>query len=130
MESIKMNFVIVCESAVVDKYTNNLYLLGIFSNINTKGVPTAHPAFNVVTNFSGEGGEHVHKIVISYEDGTEIGRLEEKINFGSGANRNTQFIGRFMGFPFPKYGLYNVRVYIDEEEQLLKARINVVKQES
>lgn len=129
MSEIKQNFVIICESAVIDKYTNKLYLLGIFTNINTKGVPAVHPVFTVVTNFSGGEGEYVHKIVIRHADGTEIGKLEGKINLGHDS-KNAQYIGRFVGFPFPKYGTYYVYIYVDDVEQPLKARIDVVESES
>jgi len=126
MTEINQNFAIICESAVIDKYTNNLYLLGIFSNINAVGVPAVHPSFAVVTNFSGGEGEHNHKIIIRHEDGTEIGKLEGKINFG-GTEKNAQYIGRFLGFPFPKYGKYFAHIYIDDDEQPLKGKITVIK---
>ena len=126
MPEINQNFVVVCESAVIDKFTNNLYLLGVFSNINTAGVPAVHPSFAIVTNFTGGEGEHNHKIIIRHEDGTEIGKLEGKIKFG-GNNKNAQYIARFLGFPFPKYGTYYANIYIDEEEQPLKGKINVIK---
>ncbi|MEW6407800.1 MAG: hypothetical protein AB1465_03860 [Patescibacteria group bacterium] len=125
MANIQQNFVIVSESAIIDKFTNNLYLLGIFSNINTTNVPAIHPSFTITTNFSGEDGEHDHKILIKHEDGTEIGKLEGKIKFVGG--QNTQYIGRFIGFPFPKYGIYNISIFIDNKEQPLRAKINVIK---
>lgn len=124
MAEIKQNFTIICESAVIDKDTNKLYLLGIFTNINTKGVPAVHPLFTVVTNFSGGKGEHNHKITIQDDNGVEMGKLEGKINFGDG-DQNAQYIGRFLGFPFPKYGTYYAYIYVDGIEQPLKARVNV-----
>jgi len=126
MAKIKQNFTIICESAVIDKFTNNLYLLGVFSNINTGGIPAIHPSFAIVTNFSGGENEHNHKIIIRHEDGTEVGKLEGKINFGVG-DQNAQYIGRFIGFPFPKYGKYHVYIYIDDVEQPINAKINVIK---
>lgn len=125
MLEIQQNFAIICESAVIDKYTNKLYLLGIFTNINAKNVPAIHSGLVVVTNFSGGAGEHDHKIIIKHDDGTEIGRLEGKIRF-SPEGKNTQYIGRFIGVPFPKYGAYYAYIYVDNQEQPLKAKINVV----
>lgn len=123
MAEIKQNFVIVCESAVIDKYTNKLYLLGIFTNISAKTFPAVHPFFTVVTNFREGVGEHPHKIVIRHEDETEIVKLEGKINCESG--KNAQYIGRFIGLTFPKAGIYYAYVYIDNIEQPIKAKINV-----
>lgn len=125
MSDIKQNFIIVSESAIIDKFTNNLYLLGIFSNINTVNVPAIHPSFTITTNFSDGEGEHFHKIIIKHEDGIESGKLEGKINFING--QDAQYIARFIGFPFTKYGVYYINVYIDDKEQPLKARIVVKK---
>src|SRR3989344_3659592 len=124
MSEIKQNFAIICESAVIDKFTNKLYLLGIFSNISTKGVPTIHPSFVIVTKFSNGSGEHPHKIVIRHDDGTEVGKLEGKINFGN--NQDAQYIGRFIGVPFPKDGIYYAYIYVDDIEQPIKAKFNIV----
>lgn len=124
-EKIKQNFVIVCESAIIDKNTNNLYLLGIFSNIRAAGIPAVHPSFVVVTNFEGGEKEHAHKIIIRYEDGLEIAKLEGKILFNKD-HHNAQYIGKFLGLPFPKFGVCYAYIYIDDVEQPLKAKINVV----
>ncbi|MCK9578402.1 hypothetical protein M0R01_02835 [bacterium] len=122
MVAIKQNFTIICESAIIDQYTNNLYLLGIFSDINTQGVPAIHPSFSVVTNFSGGEGEHDLIITICHED-TEIAKLEGKINFRNGDT--AQYIGKFINFSFPQYGKYNVYIYLDNIKQPLDAKINL-----
>jgi len=123
MEKIQQNFVIVCESAVIDQQTKNLSLFNIFSNINSLGVPAFHPSFVVVTNFSGGRGEHDHSIAILHEDGTEIAKMKGKINFGEG--KNAQHIGRFIGVPFPKFGKYHIKIFIDSQEQSLTGKLTV-----
>ncbi len=120
---ITQNFIIVCESASIDKDSNKLSLFGIFTNISAKNIPAIHPTLFVVTNFSGGEGEHTHKIIISYEGSEEIGKLEGKIVFGPDGG-NAQYLGRFIGLPFPKYGIYYISVYVDGKEQPLRARIN------
>jgi len=123
---IKQNFVIVCESAIIEKEGNTLYLLGIFENIYTDVVPAAHPQFAIVTNFKEGVGEHYHKIVIRhYESKNEAGKLEGKINFGS--NQKAQYIGRFIGFPFPKFGKYIIEIYVNEILQPINGEINVIR---
>jgi hypothetical protein len=122
---INQNFVIICESAIIEKDTNNLYFLGVFENISSPITPARQPRFAVVTNFKGGIGEHNHKIVVRYESGDEIAKLEGKINFGS--NQKAQYIGKFIGFSFPKFGKYNIEIYVDEILQPLKGELNVVE---
>lgn len=123
---IKQNFIIICESAVVEKDTNNLSLLGIFENIFAPGVPAMQPKFAVVTNFEGDAGEHDHKIVIRHESGDEIATLEGKINFVE--NQKAQYIGKFIGLPFPRFGKYVIEIYVDNILQPLTGSLNVEQQ--
>ena len=121
---IKQNFIIVCESAVIEKGTNNLYLLGIFENIFTAGVPVIQSNFAVVTNFEGGVGEHSHSIVIRHESGDQVGKLDGKINFA--VNSRAQYIGKFLGFPFPKFGKYTIEVYLDNTPPQLATSLNIL----
>lgn len=123
MPEIKQNFVIICESAIIDKSTNNLYLLGIFDNISTIKLPAIHPKFAVITNFEGGTGEHSHRIMIRHELGEEVAKLEGKINFIS--NLKAQYIGNFIGLPFPKFGKYIVEIYVDNILQPLINTLNI-----
>ncbi len=118
---IKQNFILICESAVIEKDTNNLYLLGIFDKIFAPRTPAIQPRFAVVTNFEGGTNEHDHRIVIRHESGNEIAKLEGKINFGS--NQKAQYIGKFIGLPFPKFGKYIVEIYVDNILQLLTSSL-------
>ena len=124
-ENIKLNFVIICESVIVDKETNNLSFLNIFENIIASGVPAIHPKFTIITKFEGGVGEHNHKIIISHESIGGVGTLSGKINFGE--NQKTQYIGRFVGFTFPKFGKYMIEIYVDSHLQPLKGSLEVIK---
>lgn len=121
---IKQNFVIVCESAIIERDTNNLYILGVFENIFTSGTPAIQPKFAVVTNFEGGLGQHDHQIVIKDDSGNEIAKLGGKINFAG--NNKAQYIGKFIGLKFPKYGKYSIEIYVDNEIKELKGSINVM----
>ncbi len=121
---IQQNFVIVCESAIIEKDNNNLYILGVFENIFAPGIPVIQPKFAIVTSFQADTGEHRHEIVIRHESGDEIGKLDGKIKFSS--SQKSQYIGRFIGFPFPKFGKYIIEIYIDGVLQPLKGELNVV----
>ena len=120
---IKQNFVIICESAIIEKDSNNLYLLGIFENIITPKLPAIHPKFAVVTSFEGGSDEYDHKIVIRHEDGSEAAKLEGKIKFSE--NQKAQYIGRFIGFPFTKPGKYTFEIYLNENMQPLTSSLNI-----
>ena len=125
---IKQNFIIICESAVIEKETNNLYLLGIFDEMFGPSVPIIQPKFAVITNFKGGSGEHIHQITIRHESGDEIAKLEGKINFGS--NQKAQYIGKFIGLPFPKFGKYTIEIYLDNILQSSTGELNVRKGET
>lgn len=124
---ISQNFVIICESAIIEKDTNNLYLFGIFENVSAPDVPVMQTKFAVVTNFKGGVGEHDHKIIIRHEHelGGEIKKLEGKINFSQ--NQKAQYIGRFFGFTFSKFGKYIIEIYVDNILQPLTGEINLIK---
>jgi len=122
---IKQNFIIICESAVIEKDTNNLYLLGTFENVFAPGAPAIQPKFAVVTNFEGGTGEYSHKIVIRHESGDELATLEGKINFVS--NQKAQYIGKFIGLQFPKFGKYVIEIYVNNTIQPLAGSLNVIK---
>lgn len=122
---IKQNFVIICESAIIEKDTNNLYFLGIFEIIFVPREPALQPKFAVATSFEGGSGEHNHRIVIRHEFGDEIVKLEGKINFGS--NQKAQYIGKFIGLSFPKFGKYVIEIYVDNTLQPLTGSLNVIE---
>ena len=122
---IKQNFVIVCESAIIEKDSNNLFILGIFENMFAPNVPATHPQFAIVTSFSGGTGEHKIEIGIRHESGDEIAKLEGKILFSN--TQKAQHIGRFITFPFPKFGLYKIEIYLDGALQSLVGELNVVE---
>lgn len=122
---IKQLFVILCEEAIIEKDTNKLYILGIFDNISASKLPVVQPKFTIVTKFEGGTDEHKHKIVIKYESGEEAARLEGIINFGP--NQKAQYIGRFIGFPFSKFGKYMIEIYVDNDLQPLTGSLNVAE---
>jgi hypothetical protein len=121
---INRNFVIICESTVVEKDTNKLYILGVFENISSVKCPV-QTKFAIVTSFKGGTDNHKHKIIIRNESGDEITRLEGKISFGS--SQKAQYIGNFIGLPFPKFGKYIIEVYMDDILQPLVGEINVIE---
>jgi len=121
---MKQNFLLVCESVILDKLTGNMSLIGLFDKFMSPGTPI-FANFAVVTRFEGGSGEHNHKILVKNSSGSEIARLEGKIKFGE--NNNTQYIGRFAGLPLKEFGKYMIEAYVDDELQPVNSTFNVSK---
>ena len=86
---MKQNFLIICETAIIDKDTNKLSIIGIFDNMSSAGIPVLS-TFTVVSRFDDGTEQHDHKIIIRSESGVEIAKLDGKIAFGS--NKIAQYI--------------------------------------
>lgn len=123
---IKQNFAIICESAIIDKITNNLYLLGIFENTITSKLPVIS-RFAMVTKFEGGSGEHDHEIIIYDPSGNSIADLKGKINFGT--NQKAQYIANFRGLQLNYFGNYKIEIYVDNILQPLNNSLNVKQKE-
>lgn len=124
---MKQNLLILCESAIIEAETNKLSLIGIFENMRSDDTPTIYPKFTVFTRFEEGSGQHDHKILIRHEDsGDIVVELSGKINFG--ANGKAQYIGNFIGIPFPKFGKYKIEIYVDNLLQPASNYLEVIKE--
>ena len=69
---IKLQFAHICDKAITDP-DGKLYLLGIFSNINSEGFPAAHPSIAVVSAWAGErGARSTVQLVLVDKGGTTV----------------------------------------------------------
>lgn len=115
---IKLNFVIICDNAVIDEKTKNLSLLGIFNTIGAKSLPAVHPKFNIVTKYTGDPGSYTQIIVIKHKESQEeVAKLQSQFNI---TISKAQFIGNFLNVPLRREGEYEVEVFVDERIQDLK----------
>ncbi len=106
----KLNFAHVCDQVILAQGTNNVTLVNIFNEIQTKEFPAMHPRFSFISNTSGPKGKYNEEVEIVDPDGNVIATSQGEIVFsGSGPNN---FIVNFINFIFKKQGKYSVRVKI------------------
>lgn len=122
---IKLNFVIICENAVIDEKTKNLSLFGIFDSIGTRGFPAIYSKFNIVTHYIGDRSTYEQTIVIKHrESQEEIARLSTHFNIAISGGR-ARIIGNFLNINFQRGGEYEVEILIDGHVQDLKTNFTV-----
>ena len=124
---MKHNTLILCESVILEQGTNKVSLIGLFEGMTSVNVPSIYPKFAIFTRFEEGDGSHDHRILIRPEESKEeIVKLDGKINFS--AEGKAQYVGNFIGLPFPKFGKYIIEIYVDNVLQELAGSINVKKQ--
>ena len=117
MENIKLNFVIICDNAIIAEDNKSLYILGVFDTIFADRFPARHPRFSIVVNVSGDPGEYPIIIKIKHKDTQEkIVELPTKL-YISGTGRKAQFIGTFLNIQFKNEGEYVGEVFINDKLQ-------------
>lgn len=108
---IKPNFIIICEKAFLTAGTNNLNLIGIFTQINTDVFPAKYPHFALVTNFDIETvGDHVLEAKIVDPNGTPVAQAQMPIKITASP---FQIITNFENLSFPAPGLYSLELSVD-----------------
>lgn len=124
-ENIKLNFVIVCDNAFIAQGTNSLNIIGIFNRIGAPKFPAVYPRMVVVTNMTGEIGDHTQIITLKNRlTGEKIAELPGKLKINE-IGQNAQFMGNFFNVVFPSAGEYVFEVIIDNQLQDLTANIYV-----
>ena len=48
---LKVNFLHICENAIVEQGSGNLSIIGIFENLNAQNFPAMHPSMTIVAGF-------------------------------------------------------------------------------
>lgn len=114
MENIKINYVLMCDQVIVDKY-GKISIIGIFNKINAKNTPAIHTRFTITTNIMGRPGtSYAEKIeIINLQDNKSIAFVEGKLEFKETGRNN--FFGNFINTIFPVFGKYWIKVSIDGE---------------
>lgn len=104
----KLDYIIICENAVLSKETNNLSLINTFDSIGATGFPALHPKFVVVISVATDNRNHVEKMIIR-KNGIEV--ISSTNNFTGERHR---WINNILNAVFPEEGLYEVAYYLDE----------------
>jgi hypothetical protein len=115
--NVKYSF--VCDAANISQ-TGNINVLGIFKNIFSSQFPCAHPKFTYVANIEfhrTEIGKHKFKITFIDEDGKKlIPSIDSEIDVqpqNPFENPWTNFLFEFANINFPKAGIYEINLAID-----------------
>ncbi len=106
-------FILVCERAFLTAGSNNLNLIGIFSQINADKFPCTYPSFALVVNFdAGQPGQHVLHTDITDPTGKQMARTELPVTVTAG---NMQVIANFEHMKFAAPGIYTLSVSMGEQ---------------
>lgn len=109
----ELNYLHICDAVIISKENNNLSLINIFNGIKGKSFPVVHPRFSIITNISGETGEHNQVVEIISPAGQVISRIEGKSSLVDNGTHN--FIANFLMVTLPLAGRYFVRVTVDDD---------------
>jgi len=125
MKNVKLNFVIICDSAFISQGTNSLNIIGIFDRIGATKFPAIHQRIVIVTNMAGDVGEYIQVITLKNKStGDKLAELSGKLNINV-IGQKAQFIGNFFNIVFPSAGEYIFEVSINGQLQDLSANIYI-----
>ena len=108
--TIKPNFIIACEQAFLTAGTNNLNLIGIFTNIHASQFPLTYRHFALVANFDiEERGSYELETVMKDPEGKEVVRSKLQANITANP---FQVIANLENVIFPKPGNYELSISV------------------
>ncbi|MCC6934272.1 MAG: hypothetical protein IT406_01070 [Candidatus Yanofskybacteria bacterium] len=108
---ITSRFIIICREAFLTAGSNNLNLIGIFTQINADRFPFVYPQFALVVSIDvDDGGTHTMEADVIGPGGARIARSELPLQARTG---NMQVIANFEQMQFAAPGTYTFRVSID-----------------
>ncbi len=108
---IKPHFIVLCEQAFLSAGSNNLNLIGMFTQINADKFPFTYPRFALVVNFDAAvAGQHVLRTVLTDPAGTAIANTDLPVAVMPG---NMQVIANFENMRFGLPGQYTFTAHLD-----------------
>lgn len=109
--TITPHFIIIAEQAFLTAGSNNLNLIGIFSQINASKLPHTHSHFALVVNFEApQAGQLVLHTDIMDPSSKQVAHTELPVTVTKG---NMQVIAHFENMQFAMTGPYEVNVSVD-----------------
>src|SRR3989338_876014 len=97
---LKVNFLHICENAIVEQGSGNLSIIGIFENINAQSFPAMHPTMSVVVGFENNNPGIYDTELIFLDEKEEILKIQAKITIGSNLKGN--WIYKIVGYQIPR----------------------------
>ncbi len=126
MENIKLNFIHVCENAIIAN-DGKISVIGVFNKIRVEGLPAAHPRFSIVTNISGPVGVHKETIKILSPKGETIAQSEKDVEI-KGEGYVANLITDLINVVFPIEGKYKIAIFVDgnliDDQGFIVIRLN------
>ena len=98
-KKLSVEFMHVCENAIIEQGTGNITVVCIFQNINAENFPALHPTMDIVVGFEGEPGAYEIEFVFSDEK-EKILTMPSKFNIGQ--NRKGNLVDHFVGYSIPR----------------------------
>ncbi|MFQ5461415.1 MAG: hypothetical protein ACE5E5_02180 [Phycisphaerae bacterium] len=118
---------IVCDQVITDRLTGKQSLIGMFSTVQARRFPAAHPLLSVYVMLSGGHGQTslVIRIVDANDERPPIVEGRGQVDFKD-PRAIANLALQFHGLTFPQPGSYRVQILCDGE-LLREARIEMRK---
>lgn len=85
---LKINYIHICDTAIVENSTGNISVIGIFENVNTTQFPSTYPQLTIVASFEADNvGDYDIEMVFSDKEG-EFARMPANIKIGDNKKGN------------------------------------------
>ncbi len=97
---LKVNFLHVCENAIIEQGSGNLSLIGIFENINAQNFPAMHPVMSIVVGFENKNPGIYDVELVFLDEKSEILKLPAKVNIGVSGKGN--WVYKIIGYQIPR----------------------------
>ncbi len=111
---MKTNFILICDQAFLTAGSNNLNLIGIFTQINSQQFPVRYPHFALVVNFDATSmGAHTLNTKIIDPNGVQLAQASAPIDIKSSP---FQIITNFENLTFNTPGTYEIKIALDSTD--------------
>ena len=96
---LKVNFLHICDSVIIDTQTGKISIIGIFTNLNSPSFPSTVPTMSLVVGF--EGPEKSYDIEIVFlDEKAEIVKIPVTIK--TGKNQLGNWVQNLIGYTIPR----------------------------
>jgi len=106
---MKILFKAICESAIVDRESGNLSIIGIFENVISDKFPAVHPRACFVFSVSGNPGQRgEYSFDVTDSSGNKIfDGASKPREYAIGPNGKVNLIANLVGLNLPHKGVYS-----------------------
>ncbi len=105
---LKVEFLHICESAIVEQGTGNLSIIGIFGNLNAQSFPALHPSMTVVAGFENNNPGIYDVEIVFLDETAEIARIPSKVNIGINLKGNS--INKIAMYQIPREATQKIKL--------------------